>query len=325
MEKVEFLRGKVRYEYLRNQEKIINIGYGVDNNFVRGMMTSIISFCLNNDRNFRFHIITDSLSESNKIKLKNMAKQYQFDVVIYEIDLEILNILPVFVHLPVSMYFRFILPILLKNIDKLFYIDADIICLKEASKLFDIDLNKNTIAAVPDQDDKRCKILGLENHIYFNSGMLIINIKKWNEIDFLRKAVALLVKNPKIFKFPDQDVLNIILTNKVKYLDTIFNCFVDYRNCREKINNEDIVLLHFSALPKPWNKAWNISKVANNFNRELYSYYEGKTPWKNEPLYKPKTYKEISVYTKALFYNYQISKACFWLIKYIYIRLKCYF
>lgn len=311
----------VEYKYHNLNEFLVHIGYGVDNNFMRGMMTSIVSFCLNNrDVAFNFHIITDNISEENKIKLKKIARQYEVNIIIYVIDINIFKQFPVFVHLPISMYFRFILPILLKNANKLFYIDADIICIKRANNLFDIDLEKNIVGAVPDQDDERNGILKLKNHIYFNSGMLVINVDKWNKINFLEEATKLLINNPKIFKFPDQDVLNIILTGKVKYLDTKFNCFVDYRNCREPIKNEDIILLHFSALPKPWNIAWSISKVANDFNRNLYAYYEQRTPWKDIPLYKPKTYKEIAVYVRALYGNQEYLKTCIWFLRYILSR-----
>lgn len=313
----------VEYNCLKLKEKIIHIGYGVDSNFMRGMMTSIVSFCLNNKKvNFNFHIITDNISEENKIKLNNIAKQYEVNINIYIIDINTFKNFPVFVHLPISMYFRFILPILLTNVNKLFYVDADIICIKKANDLFNIELEENIIGAIPDQNDERNDILGLKNHVYFNSGMLVIDVNKWNEIKFLEIATKLVMNNDKLFKFPDQDILNIILSHKVKYLDTIFNCFVDYRNCRKPMKDEDIVLLHFSALPKPWNIAWNICKIANDFNRNLYAYYESKSPWKNIPLYEPKSYKEIAAYVRALYNNRKYFRCFIWFLKYILVKIK---
>lgn len=314
---------KEKYKFSNSKDFFVHIGYGVDNNFMRGMMTSIVSFCINNEKiEFYFHIITDNISEENKNKLKKIAEQYKININIYIIDTNVFKKFPVFTHLPISMYFRFMLPMLLIDVNKLFYIDADIICIKKANNLFEIDLGEYIIGAVPNQNDERSNILGLKNHIYFNSGMLIINIKEWNKIKFLEKATNLVSLNPKLFKLPDQDILNKILKNKVKYLDTIFNCFVDYRNCRKSIRNENIILLHFSALPKPWNVAWPISKISNDFNRNLYAYYEDKTPWKNMPLEEPKTYKEISSYIKALYNNRKYLKVFIWLLKYILVRVK---
>ncbi|MFR8653380.1 glycosyltransferase [Megamonas funiformis] len=50
----------------------------------------------------------------------------------------------------IAMYFRFILPIILKRINTLFYVDADTLCLKECNKFFDINLKDNVIGAVLD-------------------------------------------------------------------------------------------------------------------------------------------------------------------------------
>ena len=320
------LKNKIEYKFLNTNTNIINMGYGVDNNFMRGMMTSIVSFCINNiDIAFNFHIITYDLSSENKLRLKDIAQKYNINIYIYIIDVNIFKKLPVYVHLPISMYFRFALPALLVDIDKLFYIDSDIICLKKADELFNINMDEKIIAAVPSrkENDFRNKNLNLDNkHMYFNSGMLVIDIKKWNEFDFLDKATKLLMDKSKKFLLPDQDVLNILFTKKVKYLSIIFNCFVDYRNCIDKVKNEDIILLHYSALPKPWNIAWSISKVANDFNRNLYAYYESKTPWRNVPLYEPRSYKEIAAYVRALYNNRKYFRCFMWLIKYILVKIK---
>lgn len=320
------LKRKITYEYLSNNKECINIGYGVDNNFMRGMMTSIVSFYINNSNSaLNFHIITYNLSEDNNLKLKSIAQRYKINIYIYIIDIDIFKNLPVYMHLPISMYFRFALPAVLVNVNKLFYIDSDIICLKDASELFNIDMENNIIAAVPSRKKGNSinKNLGVSyEHMYFNSGVLVIDIVKWNNFDFLRKAIELLTDKSRNFSLPDQDVLNIIFTKKVKYLNIVYNCFVDYRNCINKVKNEEIVLLHYSSLPKPWNIAWSISKAANDFNRNLYAYYENKTPWKDIPLYEPKTYTDIGAYVKALYNNKEYFKAIIWLIKYFIIKNK---
>ncbi|WP_278848000.1 glycosyltransferase family 8 protein [Megamonas hypermegale] len=317
----EFLEKKLIYQYSLEENNIVNIGYGIDNNFMRGTMTSIVSFCLNNkNRNFNFHIITYNLLNENKKRFEKIAKIYKVNIYIYIINIDKFKEFPVLenFNLPISMYFRFILPMLLKNIKNLLYIDGDIICLKKADNLFDLDLEEYVIAAVSDQNginNDRNITLHLENHIYFNSGMLFIDVEKWNKLDFFSKARSLLIKGKSLFTLPDQDVLNIILDKKVKYIDCIFNCFVDYRNCNRFVNNDEIILLHFSAIPKPWNIGWKISKVCNSFNCDLYNYYENETPWKNTPLDKPRTYHEIAVYAKLLFDKRRYFEWLIWRFK----------
>lgn len=312
------LKNIEKYQYSKEKIKnISHIAYGIDNNYARCMATSIASFCINNpDRNFVFHIVTDELSLDIKEKIKQLAEIYAINIYIYEINNNFLLRLPTQVHLPIATYFRFILPLILDDINKIYYIDADIICLQNADELFDLNLeNNNIIAAVPDlpwMNRKRNKALNLNNHIYFNAGMLVINIEKWNEYNVFEKVFKVIQNEPKKFRYLDQDALNLILTGQIKYLDIKFNC-IDINN----INEKDIILLHFAAHPKPWTIAFPISKICNSFNMNLYSYYEKQTPWENTPLEWPKNYKEIKIYAKALRYNKQYLRSIYWEIKYL--------
>ena len=98
------------------------------------------------------------------------------------------------------------------NVDKLYYIDADIICLKDADSFFCINLEDNIIAAVPDSEkmnNKRNKALNLGQHIYFNAGILIIDIEKWNNNKISDKILTVINKYKNIIKYEDQDALNI--------------------------------------------------------------------------------------------------------------------
>ena len=311
------LKAKTKYEYLIKQTSIsIHIGYGIDNNYARCCASSIASFCLNNlTKNFNFHIMAKDLSTINKKQFEQLAQLYSVNIYIYEINIDTLAKLPTQTHLPIATYFRFILPLILDNVDKLFYIDADIICLQNADDLFSINLKDNIIGAVPDlpwMNTKRNKALNLRNHIYFNAGMLIINITKWNKFNTFTKVLQAIQNEPQKFRYLDQDALNLILTNHIQYLDTKFNC-IDINSIEQK----NIILLHFAAHPKPWNIAFPISKGCNKFNKNLYQYYENKTPWKNLPLELPKNYKEIKIYAKALKYNKQYLQSLYWSIKYL--------
>ena len=260
---------KIQYHYISNISNPIHIGYGIDENYARCCATSIASFCINNPKTiFCFHIMSKDLSISTKNKFQQLAKMYSININIYEINTDNLLNLPTQVHLPIATYFRFILPMILKDIDKLFYIDADIICLKKALDLFNIDV--------------------------FNK---------------VQKAIS---KEPKKFRYLDQDALNLILTKQINYINSKFNC-LDINN----INISDIILLHFAAHPKPWNIAFPISKAYNNFTKNLYKNYENQTPWKNTPLDMPRNYKEYKIYAKTLKNNSQYTKSIYWLLKYL--------
>lgn len=281
----------IEYSYSNTNNSIINIAYGIDNNYVRCVATSIVSFKINNfNKNFVFHILGYDISEDNKVHLKFLAKKYKIDIILYELNKVSFEDLPVTDYWSKAMYFRFIIPQILKKEEKVFYFDADIICLKDASELFNINLNEKIVGAVLDIKRvarKKEKIFNLKENSYFNSGMMVIDIKKWNKYDILAKVIKILKCNIK-FTHPDQDALNIVLKNNVKYLKTCFNCIDIY-----SINNKNIVILHFANHPKPWNKYWFLNVIHTSFTANLYSFYEKQAFFKDYKLDSFKNYKQL--------------------------------
>lgn len=308
MDVKNIINNVIEYKYLPIKENLVHIGYGIDNNYARCMATSIASICINNkERKFIFHVIGYNLSKDTKRKIKLLAERYCIEINIYEVNINFFKNLPVKEHIPVSTYFRLVFPLLLEDVDILYYIDADVVCLKNASEFFEIDLENNIIGAVPDLDktaNKRNLALDLKEHIYFNAGVLIINVKKWNDFNVLEKCLNKLNEDPKKFLYQDQDALNLILTKKIKYLSRKFNC-ISISN----IKFSDIILLHFANQPKPWNKKWNLNIIYNDFTKNIYSFYENQTEWRDEPLLNKNSGKNIFKWcVKKLLYKINIIK-----------------
>ena len=91
----------------KNSINIIDIGYGIDNNFARCTATSIFSFYKNNpNKNFVFHILETNLSISNKNKFKPLAKKYALNIIIYTINIDNFKKLPSNITFTTAMYFR---------------------------------------------------------------------------------------------------------------------------------------------------------------------------------------------------------------------------
>ena len=310
----QFIKQITSYINSNKTNNSINIGYGIDNNYARCTATSIFSFCHNNQHlSFDFHIMTNDLNDNSKKRFNLLAQKLKTNIIIYEIDATLLKILPTQVHLPISTYFRFLLPLVLKNVSTLYYIDADIICLKNANELFSINLENNIVAAVPDlpiMNTKRNKALNLVEHLYFNAGMLVINIEKWLEFDTFNKVLNAIKQDPQKFRYLDQDALNLILHGKILYLSSKFNNLTP--------NYQDTVLLHFAAHPKPWNIAFPLSKACTEFNKNIYIHYENQTPWKDTPLEQPKNYKEMKIYAKILLKNKYYVTGLHWYLKYLF-------
>lgn len=292
----------------------LNIGFGIDNNYARCMGASIASICENNrEEDIVFHVLASKLNDENIKNLKQLAEKFYTTIHIYHIDEYAFKLLPTQEHLPVSTYYRFILPMLLQ-VPKVLYIDADIICIGNINSIFSSDMKENIISAVPDIEplaSKRNTVLGLKNHTYFNAGVLLIDVEKWNDYDVVSKVMEALASDPKKFRYLDQDALNLVLTEKITYLDRKYNCL----NTPDMMR-QGIVLLHFAAHPKPWNIAWPISKVCDHFTKDIYARYEQVTPWKDCPPLLPHNYKEMKNYAKCLLKQGDYLQGVQWYFRY---------
>lgn len=298
----------------------IHIGYGIDDNYVRCVGASIASVCVNNKgANLVFHVLANELKQDNLLKLKQLAENFNVNIHVYSVNNRPFQQLPVQAHFPASIYYRFILPVIL-TASKVLYLDADIICLREIKELFSMDIKENIIAAVPDVEpmaSNRNNSLGLKQHTYFNSGVLFIDINNWNNYDTANKALSLLVQDQKKYRYPDQDVLNVVLTGRVNYLGKEWNSINT-----PGMADAGIILLHFAAHPKPWNIAWAKSVLCNDFTRNIYSKYEDLSPWKNSAPTMPQNYKEMKNYAKCLLKSGEYKDGLYWYGRYLTTKFK---
>ena len=128
-------------------------------------------------------------------------------------------------HFTTAIYYRLSIASILKDkLENFWYLDADILCVDSIKGMLSININNYVLAAVQDKCMKPdyIKSIGLNsNNKYFNSGVLFINVKAWNDFQVFEKFNQLISKRD--YKFPDQDVLNILLENKVNFIDEKFN------------------------------------------------------------------------------------------------------
>ncbi|MDE9478541.1 hypothetical protein KKI90_15380 [Xenorhabdus bovienii] len=286
---------------------IFHIAFGVDEAFIKPAGVNIHSIVANNQiQFFHFHLLITHIKDFDLNRLKQIPEK-NCTITLYWFDEEIFKSFQEKDELPISMYYRLLAPEILKDItDKVLYLDADMLCLSEISKLKGIEFGTNVVCAVHDDcvDKGHIKSLNLNTgSLYFNSGMLFINIPLWisNNV-FDRFLVKIEQRN---YLFPDQDVLNIILQGSVIYLPKEFNFFSSQINDFEK----NIVFLHFAGTPKPW-KSWCK-------NADFYLEFYRRSPWKDIPIELPVTYKQSKMYSKKLLSDKNYIAGFSWYVKYL--------
>lgn len=108
------------------------------------------------------------------------------------------------------------------NEDKVLYIDADAIVVDNIKELWNIDLKNYALAGIKESGEweRHLGIKGMD-HKYINSGILLMNLDLIRKLKLDDEMIELL--NNNFYHFPDQDVINIVCKDKIKYLSCIYN------------------------------------------------------------------------------------------------------
>lgn len=122
--------------------------------------------------------------------------------------------------------YRLLLPELLPEVDKIIYIDCDIVVRQDIAALYSSsDLGDNLIAAIYEApiegQAERWRALGCDSGRYFNSGFLIMNLKQMRVEGTSRKLLDALKTD--WLEFPDQDALNQVCQGRVLPLSPVYN------------------------------------------------------------------------------------------------------
>ncbi|HAJ77609.1 MAG TPA: hypothetical protein DCO89_00875 [Clostridiales bacterium] len=279
-------------------KKDVNIFFSCDDNYVPYLAVALQSLELNASKKYNYNIKvlhTSAISPKNIEILKNDYNKDNFDLDIVDISDKIKTInekLHTRDYYSEAIYLRLFIPSLYPDLEKVLYLDCDIAINGDISKLYNMDLGDNYVAAAPDGavcnvkefQDYATKVIQVDNYSdYFNSGILLMNLKKLREINFEKKFLTFL----KHFKFdvaPDQDYLNLICKNHVKKIDAGWNKMpIEELNK----NSKKINIIHYNLSFKPWHKDgimyeeyfWKYAKmtsfyekiinVKNNYTKEM--------------------------------------------------------
>lgn len=211
----------------------INIVSSTNNNYVSYLIPMLVSLAENSkDTNILAHILYENLSEQNIKIIEEKIQNYKNinSIKFYKIDKYLFKnaILETYAKSSYEAYSRLLIPDLLPNIEKIIYIDADTIILKNIKLLNDIDLKDYSIAAVEDFNPNSKlifkNIFNLKKVTsYFNSGILVMNLKELRKIKFSEQALKFIQETSAKYKFFDQDILNYIFSENYLKLDPRWN------------------------------------------------------------------------------------------------------
>ena len=172
----------------------------------------------------------------------------------------------------IEMYYRLLAPFVLPDeVDRILYLDPDIINLNPVSDFYHQDFNGNLFVATTHdyltkwiQPINNIRLNTLESKGYFNTGILLMNLPAIRLSKTKEDILSGIELNKNRLLLPDQDVFNHLYWDAILEADwRIYNLDPRYYSKANVIFPKDynlewvekeVVFIHYCGKQKPWNK-----------------------------------------------------------------------
>lgn len=263
-------------------ENAMNILISVDETYLTISKTMLYSLFKNTNETINCYVLAKDVSSKNKIAFIKSTAGYIENV--YFIDLNMINLgeLKTNKHYSTAMYGRLFAQFLLpEGMDRILYLDADIIVKHDCSNFYNQNFEDKLIIACNDKDYNSEEIEKLKAKLdlsleykYFNSGVLLLNLKKLRKETKAEEIYRIMLQLQNKVEYPDQDILNVLYSENVKYNDNKYNYQVLKNDIINHIELENACILHYVGYKKPWSY-----KGINSFiSRYYWKYRIGMNP-----------------------------------------------
>lgn len=281
-----------------NHIRTLILGFTFDRNYLYPFWVSLTSVFLNN-RNVKIqiHVVASELRLTEKKAIVDYVISKNASIHFYTVDESYIRKFAVVkqARYPTSVYFRLFLADLIPvNVEKILYLDIDTVTIGPLCQLFELESDPHPIAVAPDSNVVRPDLgLGSEG-TYFNSGVMLINLKQWRKQKVTENAIQYLAKNPEKILFHDQDALNAVLAGNWVKVDVKYN--LTFRDIPDLTDYQtflkDKVIIHYNDWFKPWS-----TRCTNNL-KYIYNYYALK--YFNSPIGKKVILKDVDAWLQFL-------------------------
>ena len=247
------------------KQELIPIFFTIDDGYAPYLHVALISLIKNasKDRKYKIIVVYQELNEENRNNLAKLVEDYPNFEMEFKFMKQSLDMITDRIenrlrsdYFTMTIYFRIFIPDMYPEYDKAIYIDSDIIVPGDISELYDTDMHDNLIGVVtdgsvndvPELQRYMTESLGLKLCDYFNSGMLLMNMKELRNVHLAEHFLYLLNKYHFDCVAPDQDYLNSMCYGKIEYLDSCWDAMPN----RNKPEIENPKIIHYNLFDKPW-------------------------------------------------------------------------
>ena len=247
-------------------QKTLNIITSINVKYEKYLCVMLQSVYENNrDIPVRVFVLHSELNYQSMDRIQKYMKHPVNRIEFIEIDKSAFKNFRTTNYWSIEAYYRLqMLDLLPHDIDRILYLDVDVICNKNIYKLYFADFEGYDIIGCDDMGsnipfgDERDSIfmeyLKMPDFHYCNSGVMLWNVKKLRNIVNLKDYLAYAEKIDFRMVAPDQDLINLVHAGRIRVIQSyIYDLFAwtagRFLPCSEVILNTAI--LHYVG-SKPW-------------------------------------------------------------------------
>ena len=225
----------------------------------------------------------DTLTDDNRQKFLRTAEKYSQQVNLIDVSFyrdKIKKSIGAFLKFPIGTTYRSFIPDVLNNLEKVIYLDCDIVVNMDIYELWKIDLQNNSLAGVIDcqfyleRDLLECfhvwfHLIGISLDKYINSGVLLMDLERVRKkLNMSYEFQKFIIRYRNLTRFVDQDAINMLFKDDIKIIDARFN---EYRLDKVDIAPENCIIHAWASKP--------FKKIAGHVSDRLYWKYYLKSAW----------------------------------------------
>lgn len=259
----------------------MNILVTLNSNYILPLKVMLWSLFFNNQyQNFNIYLMHSSISSEEIDDLQQFIAENGHELFEVKINEKYFENAPVLMHYTKEMYYRLLAyKFLPASLDRILYLDPDILVINPIDELYNTDIDDYLYAAayhdIPVKEINRIRLRAYDMEAYFNSGVLLMNLHLQRERINEEEIYTFVEKNKNRLIMPDQDILNALYCKEIKKLSEIkYNYDVRYYYYNKILSNGEVgmdyimcntSILHFCGKKKPWQK---------NYSGKFYSLYK---------------------------------------------------
>ena len=245
----------------------IPVVFCFDKSYVDYSAVAMFSLLTNSNSPVKIHCIVSQSLDGGLGTIRRIAGKFGSEVQEHVVDDEAFDNWREIGHIKRASYYRLLIPDLVAD-SKAIYLDSDIIVRGDLAELYATDLGDRFLfAGVADMfNGADTKISRIQDDIYINAGVLVMDLDKLRQENFLQKCREINSKYMELLVWADQCLINKCAEGRKTAVDQRWNCLVLPQRIKGSdwqalLSTNDTRIIHFVNSTKPW-AAWCNPRVA---------------------------------------------------------------